>query len=104
MDEIINVKNIREKKINNKVTDIFYQNKFMTYLKHTNTNKNMQYPIIGYNCIFNESSQNYENVIEKENDTDENEKEFFMIDHHLFGNNYYFTSESVKKQSAVLGA
>ena len=25
-----------------------------------------------------------------------------MIDHHLFGNNYYFTSESVKKQSAVL--
>ena len=102
MDEIINVKNIREKKINNKVTDIFYQNKFMTYLKHTNTTKNIQYPIIGYNCIFNESSQNYENVIEKENDTDENEKDFFMIDHHLFGNNYYFTSESVKKQSAVL--
>lgn len=101
MDEIINIKKINDKNINNKVTDIFFKNRFITYLKYTSTNKNIQYPIIGYNCIFNENTQTYENVLDNDNDSDDNDNnEFYMIDHHLFGNKYYFTSESVEKQTS----
>ena len=72
-------------------------------MKYANTEKNISYPFLGYNCYYDEKKQQYKNVsLSIKNDSLNDESENFnMIDHHLFGNHFYFTCDPIVSPSTI---
>lgn len=100
MDEIINRRKVNDEIIDKIVSELFYNNKYLIYLKYSKTNKNIAYPLLGYQCSWDEKEQQYKNIYENKN-TNEIDEEYYKIDHYVFGNNFYLSSEEINKQMTI---
>jgi len=99
LDEIVNEKHIYDNIIEKHIYDMVHNHEFIAYVKYKNNNQ-LPMPCCLYLCKINENGE-YENVYYKDGENNKMTKTLIedKIDHDIFGNHYYFTTDPIYKEN-----